>query len=188
VQKVKIVRKCAFRLDSFFGSLFFVWSGATPASSFVFENHYLQFNSRLQPTQTALGTVQNATDRLKLDYGTTQNNENVLSQTITAPSVGENQGFTATQTYTYDSLNRLKSATEIISGNQTWKQTFVYDRYGNRRFDVAGTTTLGDCPAVQCNPTVDMTNNRFTSGQGYVYDLTGNLIQDAAGWQYVYDG
>lgn len=112
----------------------------------------------------------------------------MLSQTITVPSVGTNQGFTAVQSYTYDSLNQLKSAIEIISGNQTWKQAFVYDRYGNRRFDVGETTTLGDCPAVQCNPTVDMTNNRFTSGQGYVYDLTGSLIRDAAGREYVYDG
>lgn len=63
----------------------------------------------------------------------------------------------------------------------------MYDRYGNRRLDVVGTTTLGDCPAAQCNPQVDVTNNRFTSGQEYVYDLTGNLIQDAAGRRYVYD-
>ena len=41
-----------------------------------------QFNSRLQPTQIALGTVQNATDKLKLDYsyGTTANNGNVLTR------------------------------------------------------------------------------------------------------------
>ena len=40
-----------------------------------------QFNSRLQPMQTALGTTQNATDLLKLEYGygTTANNGNVLS-------------------------------------------------------------------------------------------------------------
>jgi len=35
-----------------------------------------QFNARLQPTQIALGTIQNGTDKLKLnfDYGTTTNN------------------------------------------------------------------------------------------------------------------
>ena len=48
------------------------------------------FNSRLQPTQIALGTVQNGIDKLKLnfDYGTTANNGNVLSQTILVPSAG----------------------------------------------------------------------------------------------------
>lgn len=40
------------------------------------------FNSRLQPTQIALGSTQNATDKLKLEfsYGTTNNNGNVLSR------------------------------------------------------------------------------------------------------------
>jgi len=44
-----------------------------------------QFNSRLQPTQIALGTSANNTSLLKLnyDYGTTDNNGNVKSQTIT---------------------------------------------------------------------------------------------------------
>jgi hypothetical protein len=67
------------------------------------------FNSRLQPTQIALGKTQNATNLLDLDYtyGTTANNGNVLSQTITVPSVGATSGFSAVQNYTYDSLNCL---------------------------------------------------------------------------------
>lgn len=44
--------------------------------------------------------------------------------------------------YEYDSLNRLKDATETISSNQTWKQTFTYDCYGNRNFDERETITL----------------------------------------------
>src|SRR5690606_22646364 len=61
----------------------------------------MQFNSRLQATQIALGTIQNGTNKLKLEYnyGTTENNGNVLSQTITVPTVGSNPGFTAAQTY-----------------------------------------------------------------------------------------
>jgi hypothetical protein len=86
------------------------------------------FNSRLQPPQIALGTVQNGTDKLKLNYsyGTTNNNGNVQSQTITVPTVGAYNGFTATQSYAYDSLNRIKQATETIAGvGQSWKQTFT---------------------------------------------------------------
>ncbi len=84
------------------------------------------FNSRLQPTQIALGSVQNGTDKLKLnyDYGQANNNGNVLSQQITVPTTGNAAGFTATQTYAYDSLNRLKSAQEVIGGGQSWKQSF----------------------------------------------------------------
>ena len=150
------------------------------------------FNSRLQPTQIALGSLQNGIDKLKLNYtyittGQNNNNGNVLSQTITVPTVGTNTGFTATQNYTYDSINRLKSATETI-GSQTWKQTFIYDRYGNRTFDVANTTTLGSCPAAQCNPTVSTTNNRFNPGQGYTFDNAGNTKTDAVSRQFTYDG
>jgi YD repeat-containing protein len=65
-----------------------------------------QFNSRLQPTQIALGVTPGATNLLKLDYtyGTTENNGNVLSQTITVPTVGQTDGFVATQSYEYDTL------------------------------------------------------------------------------------
>jgi RHS repeat-associated protein len=146
------------------------------------------FNNRLQPAQIALGTVQNGTDKLKLnfDYSTTQNNGNVLSQTITVPTVGQAPGFTATQNYTYDSLNRLKSATETI-GAQTWKQTFLYDRYGNRQFDITNnnTTTIPTgCAQTVCNPTPNTTNNRLN---GYLYDNSGNTTTDAEGKTFVYD-
>ncbi|MGQ0540692.1 MAG: RHS repeat domain-containing protein [Blastocatellia bacterium] len=157
-----------------------------------------QFNSRLQPTQIALGTVQNGTDKLDLDfgYGTTQNNGNVLSQTITVPTVGSHAGFVAVQTYTYDSLNRLKSADEKPFGwtecttdpTKCWKQTFTFDRYGNRNFDEGNTTqpaSFGD-PEIT-NPTISTTNNRFSSGQGYSYDSSGNTTQDALGRTFVYD-
>ena len=102
----------------------FTYTAAGAVSSMQLGNgrwESTQYNSRLQPTQIALGTTQNGTDQLKLnyDYGTTANNGNVQSQTITVPTVGGNIGFTAVQAYTYDFLNRLKSATETISGSQS---------------------------------------------------------------------
>jgi YD repeat-containing protein len=102
-----------------------------------------QFNSRLQPTQIGLGSSATNQGLLKLnfDYGSTDNNGNVKSQQITTPTVGNVAGFTATQTYTYDSLNRLKDAKEMIGANQQWKQTFTYDRFGNRNFDTANNNT-----------------------------------------------
>jgi len=76
-----------------------------------------QFNARLQPVQIGLGTSVASQNLLKLnyDYGTNDNNGNVLSQTITVPAVGQIPGFTAVQNYSYDSLNRLKSAVENIT-------------------------------------------------------------------------
>jgi RHS repeat-associated protein len=146
------------------------------------------FNSHLQPTQIALGGTPNATNLLKLDYtynttGNADNNGNVLTQTITVP------GLTPTfnQTYTYDELNRLASATETYNSSQTWKQEFSYDRYGNRSF-VTGTghtDTLGSCTTM-CNPTISSTTNRITSS-GYTFDSSGNTTADPTSRTFVYD-
>jgi RHS repeat-associated protein len=147
-----------------------------------------QFNSRLQPTQIALGTSAFNTSLLKLnyDYGTTDNNGNVKQQTITVP----NMANPLIQTYTYDSLNRLQSATETSNSIQTWKQTFNFDRYGNRRFDTSNnnTTTLpsGYDPNV-FNPTFNSSNNRMNDNQGYEYDQSGNVTKDATNKRFVYD-
>ena len=166
------------------------------------------FNSRLQPTQIALGGVAGATDALKLDYsyGTTANNGNVLSQTITVPTVGTSTGFVAVQSYSYDSLNRLKDATENVtltggSAVQSWKQTFIFDLYGNRNFDEANTTTIprscGTSPNFtictpdekKYNPTINVSNNnRLDTSQGYSFDSSGNLTQDTDSNTFTYDG
>ncbi len=139
-----------------------------------------------------------ATNLLDLDYsfGTTANNGNVLSQTITVPTVGTNTGFTAVQNYSYDQLNRLKDATEMItphggSQTQSWKQTFLFDRYGNRNFDEANTTFEGFdklcnsntelCADLRkkLNPAINASDNRLASGQGYSFDDAGNTTRDA---------
>ena len=68
----------------------------------------------LQAIKIGLGTIATTQDLLKLDYDYGTPTQNNGSMTITVPTVGTNQGFTATQGYTYDSLNRLKSATESV--------------------------------------------------------------------------
>ncbi len=145
-----------------------------------------QYNDRLQITQIGLGAGSNDTSLLKLEYGygnNTLNNGNLRSQKISFNGLA--QPFE--QTYTYDDLNRLQVAEEKVSGNTTWKQTFTIDRYGNRRFDDANTTTLGSCSQAQCNPLINTSDNRFSSGQGYVYDSNGSVTQDATGNQFLYD-
>jgi len=54
-------------------------------------------------------------DGIYLSATAAVNNGNVTKQTITVPTVGQTPGFTAVQDYTYDSLNRLKSAVENIT-------------------------------------------------------------------------
>ncbi len=160
-----------------------------------FEN--TQFNSRLQPTQIGLGSSATNQNLLKLnyDYGTTNNNGNVLSQQITVNRNNQSP-LIFNQTYVYDSLNRLKSAEEKTGAVTNWKQVYTFDRYGNRNFDEANTTTLpkncgtspnftvcpADVPIV--NPSVNAANNRLN---GYTFDASGNTITDAEGRTFTYD-
>ena len=74
----------------------------------------------------------------------TDNNGN-LKQEIDVPGV---DGFSV-QWFTYDALNRLQAANETRHVNSTnqdsdvWKQTYVYDRYGNRTINTNASVTYG---------------------------------------------
>jgi RHS repeat-associated protein len=181
----------------------FTYTSAGAVSSMRLGNGKFEntaFNSRLQTTQIGLGASATSQNLLKLnfDYGIANNNGNVKSQTITTPTFGVNQGFTATQIYTYDSLNRIKQATDTVTNqsNQGWQQTFVYDRYGNRTFDETNTTTLskncgtepykvvctGDVP--KFNPSANVSDNKLV---GTTYDNVGNTKIDANGRVFTYD-
>ncbi len=172
----------------------FTYTSAGAVSSLRLSNGKFEnttFNSRLQPTQIGLGSSATSQNLLKLsfEYGTTdaENNGNVTKQTITVPTIGTNQGFTATQNYTYDSLNRLKSAVETIPNQTGWKQTFIFDRYGNRTFDTANNNTntlLSGCPVNICNPSANTQNNKLI---GTNYDEVGNTKIEASGQSYDYD-
>jgi RHS repeat-associated protein len=134
----------------------------------------VKFNSRLQPYDMRLGTSNGDFSKLRLEfgYGTTTNNGNVLSQTITAA------GATISQSYTYDHLNRLWTATE--SG--AWSQSYQYDQWGNRA------VTAGYVPNTTLTPqalvSFNTSNNRLVAS---LYDLAGNQTQDAEGKQFGYD-
>jgi RHS repeat-associated protein len=141
---------------------------------------HASFNSRLEVTQFGLGTSTSNSAISQLDYFYHANG-NLQTQAITSPSLS------LTQNYEYDDLNRLKSAQEDSASSQTWKQTFSYDRYGNRNFG-AGTTT----PNPLVDPVIDPATNRIdstASGQNLVqYDNAGNLTGALNGDSYAYDG
>ena len=194
-------------------------SGFTYASSFSYTPHgeltklrlgngrweTTQFNSRQQITEIGLGFSESDSGlwKAKYEYGEWQgstldvlkNNNSLAQQTITVPTIGAATGFTATQKYFYDPLDRLNSANETISGAQTWKQTFLYDRYSNRTIDPANTTLLSTESAVPkvANPAVLTANNRFKLDQDndgindYAYDPSGNLTANARGQNFTFD-
>ena len=139
------------------------------------------FNLRLQSTQIGLGTAATNSSVLQLDFnfGTTANNGNLLTQIITIP------GLTLTQAYTYDQVNRLETANE--NGGSSWKQKFLYDRYGNRRVDTNSANTSPDL--VGPNPVLSTLNNRIApqAGEQYLYDAAGNLTIGREGQTYTFD-
>lgn len=140
---------------------------------------------RLQLTQIGLGGSAGDTSLLKLEYsfGSTNNNGSLLQQKITIPGAVN----PIVQDYVYDSLNRLQSATETVSSQVSWKQTFQYDRFGNRRFDAANTTTLGTCSQAVCNPNIDLARNQLSASDGYNFDNEGNLTANPESQLLAYD-
>ena len=125
-----------------------------------------------------------------------ENNGNIVQQQITVPSsVGVSNGFTAVQKYYYDTLNRIDDATETVGGTQTWRQDYTFDRYGNRNFVEANTTTIPrNCGGAICaldhkiyNPAVNTSNNRLSSSDTYGFDSGGNTTGDPQGRTFKYD-
>ncbi len=171
----------------------FVYTPAGAVSSLKLGNGKFEttsFNSRLHPTQIALGASVGDTSALKLDYGygTTANNGNVLTQDITVKRPGTSD-LVFNQTYTYDELDRLKIAEEKTGTTTNWKQTFTFDRYGNRRFDQSNTTSPSSFSNTNLtNPTFNTANNRMASGQNWTYDSAGNVTVDPDGRTFTYDG
>jgi RHS repeat-associated protein len=151
-----------------------------------------KFNERLQTKELGLGKTSGDAELWKVvyEYGelnpatgaldVAKNTGNVARQTLT---VG---GMTnpVAQSYYYDALDRLTDAKETSGAQQTWSQTIRYDRYGNRTSfnQTVGTQQMTTTPAVDAN------TNRFTTGQGYSYDLNGNLLADADGRQFTFNG
>ncbi|MGE3467404.1 MAG: RHS repeat domain-containing protein, partial [Pyrinomonadaceae bacterium] len=139
-----------------------------------------KFNTLNQITELGLGSSATDTSIWKTNYeygelqtngtvDTLKNAGNIARQTLTIP------GSTFIQSYNYDSLDRLTQAKEtMVGGSQNWIQNFGYDLYGNRTSfsqNIGGNTTA-------TNPSINPNTNRFNTGQGFVYDANGNVIQD----------
>ena len=124
---------------------------------------------QLQPTQLVASLSGTGLGTWSWGYGSaTADNGNVMSAGINI-SAGE---VNASQSFTYDALNRLKTANE-----GAWRQTYVYDRFGNRAV-LAGAAPIY-IPGTSWTPQVSsdtpaaaaalFTGNRW-SGTGVQYD------------------
>ncbi len=138
-------------------------------------------------TVISLGTAEGSADRLELryNYSGTTDNGNLLSHVI-------RQGTTAwSQTYDYDALNRLTCATEAIGTNpaascsvqNSWRQTYGYDGFGNRWVTSTTGFSLADIHEFSTQQFIDKSTNRIN---GLSYDQAGNLLTYAP-WSMSYD-
>ena len=84
-----------------------------------------------------------------------------------------------TVTYTYDSLNRLLTATGATGGTTTWGQQYGFDPFGNL---LSKTVTAGSGPSL--SQAVDQTTNRIV---GQTYDANGNQYSTTGSSNLQYD-
>jgi RHS repeat-associated protein len=151
-----------------------------------------------------------------LNGSSTQNNGNPTQIGVKTAQTPTSAQSTFTQTFAYDSLNRLCVAAEGVAvsacngsvAGSVWAQQSGYDRYGN----MSGTSTgLGTAPPLPSAGSFDVYTNRLLNSYGGTnYDAAGNqtalsyssLAYDAenrqkqdtesatgtAVWTYTYDG
>ncbi len=155
---------------------------------------------RLQPSAMTATYGSNTYLALGYDYcypsaaGCTTNNGNMGKQTI-----GRSSG-SWTQTYGYDMLNRLASASETGSG--AWSEGYVYDDYGNRALCVANQNPAQTCSPVrqglpdltgETPTTIDTTVGNWYLSSNRVnmwgYDAAGSILSmTTPARSFTYDG
>jgi YD repeat-containing protein len=174
--------------------------------------HKLHYNVRGQLYDVRLSTVAWATDQWNWNRGALINYYSTADLTATnasrANSGPDNNGNLVRtdnwvpgndavttyayfrDNYSYDSLNRLTSVTEVPGsqagqGAQSFAQGYSYDRWGNRTINAAGTS---NAPAVQFDAgDLQNTNRLYAPGDTALaasqrrmqYDAAGNLTYDS---------
>ncbi len=149
----------------------------------------LFYNVRGQLAEIRVGTTGNNTDWERgaiinhysntncwgAACNSTNNNGNLMKQEIHIP--GQDMKW---QQYGYDRLNRLTSVREVMNGNDQWRQTFTYDRFGNRRIDTNPSQTWGGVNNLDFE--LETSNNRlYAPGDLALPDASRRMQYDPAG-------
>ncbi len=111
------------------------------------------------------------------------NNGNLRKQEMFIPANDQVSSYTSWhQQYDYDALNRLQRVHEYTGNPQLdWRQEFLYDRWGNRRIDVANTWGAGINN--RSFEKQDTTNRLYAPGDIALADSLRQIRYDAAGNQ-----
>ena len=173
------------------------------------------FNKRLQPVEiqstttgapptpcnapTQTGNILDVSYSFNLAAG---DNGNVIS-------IANNRDTTRTESFGYDSLNRLSTAqtssTFSTSPSHCWGELFGYDQWANLLQIAVSSSSYNGCTQENFNMSVNL-QNQLSSSLGYQYDAAGNLtaqtspssasytynaegqMTSTAGVTYTYDG
>jgi YD repeat-containing protein len=159
------------------------------------QENYQYSGDRLQLNQIAASY--NTTNFLTLNYGycglnvgsCATNNGNVQNQTMTHQMATAAGAWT--DTYTYDTVNRLTAAQE--TGTGSWVEGYSYDAFGNRTVcdPTQGCTNPGrtGLPALTAEtPNMAGLYNSLNQINGWTYDGSGNTLQvGTMARNFVYD-
>lgn len=136
------------------------------------------FNSSLEYTSSkATSTTGTAMD-LTLNHALSGGDNGTLT------GITNNADNGRTQSFTYDPLNRISSAsTQATSGVDCWGQNFAPDSLAN-----LNTISSAQCSSNTLSVTVDA-NNHINSSTTFAYDAAGNMTQDGktTGYSYSFD-
>ncbi len=150
-----------------------------PVSQIALGNRLVEVRTydsyRQQPIGVTLGISATDSSRLGLTFAycpgaspCSTNNGNLLSQAITPLSV--------TQSYTYDSFNRLNVARE--QAGTVWSETSSYDNFGNRYVSATGISLSPLTPTAISNyygkNLSYNTKNQVAISSNFAYDGNGN--------------
>jgi RHS repeat-associated protein len=168
------------------------------AGSFAGINFAASYTKRLQPNEFKASST--AGTALDLTYNfldaSSHNNGNVMGIT-------NNRDATRTQSFSYDSLNRIATAkTSSTSGSNCWGETYTVDQWANLT-SIGAVSGYTGCTQESLGLTAGTNNQVSATGFNFSYDGAGNMTQDAvntygwnaesevksaAGVNYTYDG
>jgi RHS repeat-associated protein len=165
------------------GGLASLTNGASLVSTYF-------YNTRLQPCRISVRTAgvspancadaTNVGNVLDFSYGFnlgTANNGNVAS-------IANNRATARSQSFTYDELNRIKTAqTQTTVQPHCWGETFSYDVWGNLLSIGGIQPTYNGCTQENLGVTAT-TKNQIS---GYTYDAAGNMTTNPGVGTYTYD-
>jgi RHS repeat-associated protein len=180
-----------------------------PATGFTGISTNASYNSRLEPTAISASSSAGTAQSLSFNYSLPTGNDGTLAGVQNVVTSGLSESFT------YDSLNRiLSAATTATSGAGCWGQSFGTsgapppgppdDRWSNLT-----EINVTQCSAGSLSVTASSSTNQLSiTGVSGPYDASGNMVKDgtytyafdaenhlltASGmsggpWSYVYDG